>query len=79
MTSLGNLVVVYLAKFDLLNYYMLFSENTRRRIEETIQYVTTDETLSSSDIQAAREDLLEQLGRILEAKTVVINIKNRLE
>jgi hypothetical protein len=71
--------IISIQLFALLNNYTLFSENTRRRIKETIQYVTADETLSSSDIQAAGEDLSEQLGRILEAKTVVTNIKNRLE
>jgi hypothetical protein len=65
--------------FALLNNYALFSENTRRRIQETIRYLTTDETLSSRDIEAAGEDLSEQLGRILEAKIVISNIRKRLE
>jgi hypothetical protein len=65
--------------FALLNNYALFSDNTRRRIQETIRYLTTNETLSSQDIEEAGEDLSEQLGRILEAKIVVSNIKKRLE
>jgi hypothetical protein len=54
--------------FALLNNYALFSDNTRRRIQETIRYLTTNEMLSSKDIEEAGEDLSEQLGRILEAK-----------
>jgi hypothetical protein len=65
--------------FALLNNYTLFSENTRRRIQETLRYLTTDERLSNRDIEEAGEDLSEQLGRILEAKIVVSNIKKRLE
>jgi hypothetical protein len=65
--------------FALLNNYALFSDNTRRRIQETIRYLNTNEPLSSQDIEEAGEDLSEQLGRILEAKIVVSNIKKRLE
>jgi translation initiation factor 6 (eIF-6) len=65
--------------FALLSNYALFSENTRKRIQETIRYLTTDETLSSRDIEVAGEDLSEQLGRILETKIVISNIRKRLE
>jgi hypothetical protein len=65
--------------FATLNNYILFVENTRRRIQETLQYLTNKETMSDGDIQAAGEDLSEQLGRVLEAKIVVSNIKARLE
>ena len=70
--------IISIQLFALLTNYTLFSENTRRRIKETIQYVTANEMLSSSDIQEVGEDLSEQLGRILEAKIVVSNIKKRL-
>jgi excinuclease UvrABC helicase subunit UvrB len=69
--------IISIQLFAILNNYTLFSENTRRRIQETIQYLTTNE-MSSQDIQEAGEDLSEQLGRILEAKTVVSNIRKRL-
>jgi|JFJP01.1.fsa_nt_gi hypothetical protein len=62
-----------------LNNYALFVENTRRRTQETLQYLTIDESPSDQDIQEAGEDLSEQLGRLLEAKIVVSNIKIRLE
>ena len=70
--------IISIQLFALLTNYTLFSENTRRRIKETIQYLTANEMLSSSDIQEVGEDLSEQLGRILEAKIVVSNIKKRL-
>jgi hypothetical protein len=73
----NNIISIQL--FALLNNYALFSENTRRRIQETISYLTTSEMISIQDIDEAGEDLSEQLGRILEAKVVVSNIKKRLE
>jgi hypothetical protein len=72
-----NIILIQL--FASLNSYTLFTENTRRRIQETVNYLTTNEILSNQDIQEAGEDLSEQLGRILEAKIVVSNIKRRLE
>ncbi len=71
--------VISIQLFALLTNYTLFSENTRRRIQETIRYLATAETISMQDIAEAGEDLSEQLGRILEAKIVVSNIKKRLE
>jgi hypothetical protein len=73
----NNIISIQL--FALLNNYALLSENTRRRIQETISYLTTSEMISIQDIDEAGEDLSEQLGRILEAKIVVSNIKKRLE
>ncbi|MGB8701403.1 MAG: hypothetical protein WCD18_18470 [Thermosynechococcaceae cyanobacterium] len=73
----GNIILIQL--FATLNNYALFAENTRRRIQETLQYLTIDEITLDQNIQEAGEDFSEQLGRILEAKTVVSNIKNRLE
>ncbi|WP_310482210.1 hypothetical protein [Chamaesiphon sp. VAR_48_metabat_403] len=51
--------IISIQLFALLNNYTLFLDNTRRKIKETIQYVTTDDVLSSSDIQAGGEDLSE--------------------
>jgi hypothetical protein len=70
--------IISIQLFALLNNYALFSENTRRRTQETIRHISTDEMLSSTDIEEAGEDLSEQLGRILEAKIVVSNIRKRL-
>ncbi len=65
--------------FAILNNYALFVENTRRRIQETLQYLSANESLSDQNFQEAGEDLSELLGRILEAKIIVNNIKIRLE
>jgi hypothetical protein len=71
--------IISIQLFATLNNYALFAENTRRRIQEIVQYININESLSAEDIQEAGEDLSEQLGRILEAKIVVSNIKKRLE
>jgi hypothetical protein len=65
--------------FAVLSNYDLFLENTRRRIQETLQYLTEKDSLSETEIHEAGEDLSEQLGRILEAKIVISNIRTRLE
>jgi translation initiation factor 6 (eIF-6) len=72
----NNIISIQL--FALLNNYNLLSDNTKRRIQETIGYLTTNETISSRDIEEAGEDLSEQLGQIIEAKIVVSNIRKRL-
>lgn len=72
-----NIILIQL--FSTLNNYAMFAENTKRQIQETIQYLAVKEIPSKEDIQEAGEDLSEQLGRILEAKVVVSNIKIRLE
>ena len=72
-----NIVLIQI--FAMLNNYVLFTENTKRRIQETIEYLNVKEIASAQDIQEAGEDLSEQLGRILEAKIIVNRIKTRLE
>jgi hypothetical protein len=71
--------IISIQLFATLNNYVLFAENTKRRIQETVQYLTINETPTDQAIREAGEDLSEQLGRILEAKIVVSNIKIRLE
>ena len=70
-----NIILIQL--FATLNNYALFAENTRRRIQETAQYLSS-KSLSDEDLLEAGEDLSEQLGRILEAKIIVNSIKRRL-
>lgn len=72
----NNLILLQI--FASFNNYMLFVENTRRRIEITIDNLPPNDTINE-EIQEAGEDLAEQLGRVLEAKIVVNNLKNRLE
>ena len=71
-----NLILIQL--FATFNNYILFAENTRRRINEIERYLSK-KNLSDDELQEAGEDLSEQLGRILEAKIIVNNIKERLE
>ena len=72
----GNLILIQL--FATLNNYILFAENTRRRISEIERYLRKED-LPDDELQEAGEDLSEQLGRALEAKIIVNNIKGRLE
>ena len=71
-----NIILIQL--FATLNNYILFTENTRRRISEIERYLS-NESLSDDELQEAGEDLSEQLGGVLEAKIIVNNIKERLE
>ncbi len=71
-----NIILIQL--FATLNNYAFFAENTRRRIQETAEYLSS-RSLSDEELQEVGEDLSEQLGRILEAKIIVDNIKRRLE
>ena len=71
-----NLILIQL--FATFNNYILFAENTRRRINEIERYLGKED-LSDDELQEAGEDLSEQLGRVLEAKIIINNIKKRLE
>ncbi len=71
-----NIILIQL--FATLNNYILFAENTRRRISEIERYLNKED-LSDDELQEAGEDLSEQLGIVLEAKIIVNNIKKRLE
>ncbi len=72
----NNLILLQI--FASFNNYMLFVENTRKRIEITIDNLPQNDPINE-EIQEAGEDLAEQLGRVLEAKIVVNSLKNRLE
>ncbi len=72
----GNIVSIQV--FASLTNYDLFTQTTKRRIQETLQYIAANDKLSDQDIQEAGEELSEKLGQLLEAKTVVVTIKNRL-
>ena len=71
-----NIILIQL--FATLNNYILFAKNTRGRISEIERYLSKED-LSNDELQEAGEDLSEQLGRVLEAKIIVNNIKERLE
>ena len=71
-----NLILIQL--FATFNNYILFAENTWRRIGEIERYLSKKD-LFDDELQEAGEDLSEQLGRVLEAKIIVNNIRERLE
>ncbi len=58
---------------------MLFVETQRRRIRSILENLSATETNTDEEIQEAGEDLAGELGRVLETKTLVNNLKNRLE
>jgi hypothetical protein len=63
----------------ILDELALFAQNTQRRTQEAIQFLTASENISEKSIQEFGEDLSEQLGQIIEAKIIVGTVKNRLE
>jgi hypothetical protein len=71
--------IILMQLYSSLNNYALFAQNTQRRAQEAIQYLSVNENISEEDIREFGEDLSEQLGRIIEAKIVVSTIRNRLE
>lgn len=73
----NNVILVLL--FATINNHVLFTGNTRKRIREIFQYIANNSNISEQDIKEAGEDLSEQIGRLLEAKIVVTNIRKRLE
>ena len=72
----NNLILIQI--FASFNNYRLLVENTRRRIDITVDSLRPNDP-TNEEIQEAGEDLAEQLGRVLEAKIVVNSLKNRLE
>ncbi|GCA68551.1 hypothetical protein MiYa_00066 [Microcystis aeruginosa NIES-2519] len=55
--------IISIQIFAILNNYLLFADNTRRRMQATVQYITMEDELSYEDIQEAGEDFSEQLSR----------------
>jgi hypothetical protein len=70
--------IISIQIFANLSSYSVFIQNTKRRIQDTLRYIHDNEKISNQYIQEAGEDLSEQLGRVLEAKIVIVTIKNRL-
>lgn len=73
----NNFIVVQL--FAFLNSSLFFVNTSRRKIQNNLEYFATPDVLSYERIQEAGEDLAIELGRVLETKIAVIEIKNRLE
>jgi len=56
---------------------MLFVETQRRRIRSIVENLSATQTNTDEEIQEAGEDLASELGRVLETKMLVSNLKNR--
>jgi hypothetical protein len=63
--------------FAFLGNYLVFVEVSRRRINY-VRIILLADTITESQIQQSGEELSELLGRVLEAKTIVERLKNRL-
>lgn len=71
-----NYILVQL--FGILNNYVLFVEISRRRIAyDTL--ILQSARITEEQIQNAGEDLAELLGRIIDSKIAVNQVKTRLE
>lgn len=72
----GNLVLIQL--LSILNNSLLFRDNTRRRIQITIDSISPPQ-IANEVIQEVGEDLGELLGRVLETKILVSRAVKILE
>ena len=63
--------------FATIGNYIVFVEISRRRIDYA-NIVLLAEVITDEQIQEIGQTLSELLGRVLEAKVIVSNIKNRL-
>jgi hypothetical protein len=57
---------------------MLFTSNTRRQISTIIETLSTNEAITTEEIEEIGEDLGTQLGKVLEAKIFASRVRNRL-
>ena len=58
---------------------LLFVEVERRRIRSIVKNISLLDTIADTDIKEIGEDLAAEMGRIVETKSMVINLKQRLE
>jgi len=70
--------VTLIGLFATLSNALLFVENSRRRIQTTVESISP-ENVRSQVIQEAGEDLAELLGRVLETKMLVNTVITRLD
>ncbi len=73
----NNFVIVQL--FGFLNSSLFFVGISRQKIENNLEYLSATDVLNEDRIQEVGQDLAIELGRILETKIAVIQIKTRLE
>lgn len=70
--------VTLIGLFATLSNALLFVENSRRRIQITVESISP-ENVRSQVIQEAGEDLAELLGIVLETKMLVNTVITRLD
>lgn len=70
--------VTLIGIFATLSNALLFVENSRRRIQITVESISP-ENVRSEVIQEGGEDLAELQGRVLETKMLVSTVMTRLD
>lgn len=73
----NNFTLIQLDAF--LNTSLFFVANSRQKIKQNIDYFFSVDVMTEKRIQEVGEDLAIELGRVLETKLTVSNIKTRLE
>jgi ABC-type transporter Mla subunit MlaD len=58
---------------------LLFAEVERRRIQSIIENISSLNIVTEETIQEVGEDLSSEMGKVLETKSLIINLKERLE
>jgi hypothetical protein len=58
---------------------LLFAEVEKRRINSIIENIALLNILTEEDKQEVGEDLSSEMGKVLETKILIINLKERLE
>ena len=72
-----NFIVVQLLAF--LNTSIFYAETSRTWIQTRVEDISDSQVSREQVIQEAGEELARELGRVLETKIRVRNIKSRLE
>ena len=70
---------VLIQMFAFLNSVIFLISTERNRIRTIVETLSLSDEITSEEIQMAGEDLSTKLGRLLETKLRVRNLKNRLE
>ena len=70
---------VLIQMYAFLNSVIFLLSTERKRIQTILESLSVSDEITKEEIQMAGEDLSTKLGRLLETKLRVSNIKNRLE
>lgn len=72
-----NFAIIQL--FAFLNTSLFFVKTSRQKIQEYLNYLSKTEVVQQDKINEIGQDLAIELGRILETKVTVAQLKTRLE